>query len=131
VTIHVKHTDPDVELKETPVEWAKFTCISWTHDDKGFFYHAFPSPHSIQKDQAGTETDSNKNQMVKYHALGSNQDVLVYKDPENPAFNFGTEVSDDGNFLVLSISAGCNPENKLYVAKLNNIAELKWIKISE
>lgn len=47
---------------------------------------------------AGTETNLNENQEIYYHVLGTDQseDILCWKDPENPQINFGTEITDDG-----------------------------------
>jgi len=45
------------------IEWLKFTGLSFTHDNKGFFYQRLPEPVGIE--DAGTETGANKNAMVK------------------------------------------------------------------
>lgn len=47
---------------------------------------------------AGTETNVNENQEIYYHVLGTDQseDTLCWKDPENPQYRFGTEITDDG-----------------------------------
>ncbi|KAJ3123740.1 hypothetical protein HK098_001672 [Nowakowskiella sp. JEL0407] len=121
VKIHVKLTADDAvgEVESTPVEWAKFTGIEWTHDDAGFFYSRYPKPN-VSHDKAGTETDSNKNSMLCYHKLNTPQDddVVVFKDDENPDHLFSATVSDDGAYLIITISASCDPTNKLYIAKL-------------
>lgn len=59
--------------------------MSWTKDNKGFFYSRFESPETLKKDDmqgAGTETDKLKNQRIYYHRVGTKQeeDTLVYED---------------------------------------------------
>lgn len=51
---------------------------------------------------AGTETNSNVNQELYYHFLGTDQsaDILCWKDPENPKHSFGAEVTDDGKVIA-------------------------------
>ncbi|CAL5401228.1 unnamed protein product [Camellia sinensis] len=47
---------------------------------------------------AGTETSANLNHEVYYHFLGTNQseDILCWRDPENPKHKFCNCVTDDG-----------------------------------
>ena len=47
---------------------------------------------------AGTETNSNLNHELYYHFLGTDQsqDILCWKDPDNPKHMFGADVTDDG-----------------------------------
>lgn len=59
------------------MEHVKFSGISWTHDNRGFFYSRYPTPsfakdkEGEQKDDAaGTETTDNANQMLYYHTIG-------------------------------------------------------------
>ena len=84
VTIHVRETQDDrtQDLETQPVEWAKFTSIAWTHDNKGFFYNKYTPPSKIPNNSdKGTETDTNKNQMVMYHTIGSKtEDILIHQD---------------------------------------------------
>ncbi|KAI9357906.1 prolyl oligopeptidase [Zopfochytrium polystomum] len=105
---------------EDPIEWVKFTGISWTRDEKGFFYNRFPKPAGLTTEEMGRETDVSKNQMVMYHRMGTSQseDILCYSEPDNPDRMFGTSVTDDGQYLVLTISESCDPKNLLYVCDL-------------
>ena len=45
--------------------------------------------------------------MIYFHKLGTKQDddKLVYRRPDHPDWNFGVAPTDDGKYLVLSISA--------------------------
>lgn len=47
---------------------------------------------------AGTETNSNLYHEMYYHFLGTDQsqDILCWRDSENPKYMFGAEVTDDG-----------------------------------
>ncbi|ORX94708.1 hypothetical protein K493DRAFT_337689 [Basidiobolus meristosporus CBS 931.73] len=120
ITIHVKYTDASGQELEDEVRWAKFTRITWAHDDSGFFYNRYPKP-SVGDDKAGTETGSNTDAMLYFHRIGTSQeeDVMIFKDPEHPHYMFGSEVTDDGKFLILSITETCDPVNKLYIADLS------------
>jgi len=53
---------------------------------------------------AGTETNINLNHQLYYHFLGTDQseDILCWKDPENPKYTFRAHVTDDGK-----VSACC------------------------
>jgi len=66
---------------EDVLEDVKFSCLSWTHDNKGLFYNRYPGNAS---GDLGTETNSNVNQKLYFHKLGSPQseDVLCYEHPE-------------------------------------------------
>jgi prolyl oligopeptidase len=88
---------------EDELKWVKFSGASWSKDGKGFFYARFPEPKS------GAQYQSlNLNQKVYYHRLGAPQgdDVLVYQRPDHPDWTFGTEVTEDGRYLVLSTHKG-------------------------
>ena len=97
------------------------------------FPQRFPtrdSHGSAADDVAGTETQSDKNAMLYYHKLGTQQctctcpvlrlgyvsltdrllprnaaeDVLVYKDEAHPEWMWGTEITElDGRYLLLSV----------------------------
>ncbi|KAI9208342.1 prolyl oligopeptidase [Polychytrium aggregatum] len=117
VTIHVKSTkDGATGEVDDPVHWAKFTSIEWTHDEKGYFYTSYPKPENVSGDKAGTETNQNTNAALYYHRIGKPQseDVLIWKDPEHPQYMPGSVVSDDGKYLIVSISESCDPANLVY-----------------
>jgi len=90
------------------LKWIKFSNISWTNDGKGFFYTRFPEPEKGKKFQGLAY-----NAAVYYHRVGSVQgdDVLVYKRPDHEDWGFGTEVSEDGRYLVISIWKGTDHRN--------------------
>ncbi|KAI4389994.1 hypothetical protein MLD38_002153 [Melastoma candidum] len=115
--IESKQVEPDTLL------WAKFTTISWTHDSKGFFYCRYPAPKEGEAIDAGTETNSNLYQEVYYHTVGTDQseDILCWRDPDNPKYVFGASVTEDGKYLLLDINEGCDPVNKIYYCDLSSL----------
>jgi prolyl oligopeptidase len=103
------------------LEWSKFTGVSWTPDNKGFFYGAYEPP------KAGDEFEQvNKNQKLYYHRLGAKQkaDKLIYADPEHPEWQFDGRVSEDGKYLIIDVSVGTEVRNMLYFAALGRGGEV-------
>ncbi|KAI4339953.1 hypothetical protein MLD38_024835 [Melastoma candidum] len=117
--IESKQVEPDTLL------WAKFTTISWTHDGKGFFYCRYPAPKEGEDIDAGTETNSNLYHEVYYHTVGTDQseDILCWRDPENPKYLFGASITEDGKYLLLYIDEGCDPVNKIYYCDLSSLPD--------
>jgi len=98
----------------------KFSCMDWTHDNKGLFYNKYPEDESKQD---GTETNTNLHQKLYYHRLGTKQseDVLVAEFPDHPKWMCGAELSNDGRYVMLMIREGCEPVNRMYVCDLEKI----------
>ncbi|TBU27685.1 prolyl oligopeptidase [Dichomitus squalens] len=131
-----KRVSPDEGRLPEEIRFVKFSSISWTHDSQGFFYQRYPGREShgpASEDKA--ETDSDKNAMLYYHRLGTQQseDVLVYKDASNPEWMWGSEVTEvDGRYLLLSIRRDTSRKNLLWIADLQKDsigANLVWDKL--
>ncbi|CAL5205493.1 unnamed protein product [Lathyrus oleraceus] len=113
----------DKTVEPDTLSWVKFSSISWSHDGLGFYYSRYPAPKDGEVVDAGTETNSNLYHMLYYHFLGSDQegDILCWKDLQNPKYTVGGIVTDDGKYLLLYISDGCDPVNKLYYCDITNL----------
>lgn len=123
----------------------KFSSIAWTVDGKGFFYCRYDvdeggaggGKEAAEKNEGdggdtkggdekkgdkydGTEVERLSGQRLYYHALGDDQsrDALVWEDKEQGEWMFGAECTEDGRFLCLHVSEGCQPRNRLYVLDL-------------
>ncbi|MBL0920793.1 MAG: S9 family peptidase [Phycisphaerales bacterium] len=111
----VRDIDTGKDLPDV-VRWVKFSGASWTKDGKGFFYSRFDAPAEGEAFQ-----QSNLNQKLYYHRLGTDQseDVLVYKRPDQPEWGFSSGVTEDGDYLIISVwKAG--PQNLLFCKPLND-----------
>ncbi|KAL3130653.1 hypothetical protein ABBQ38_008044 [Trebouxia sp. C0009 RCD-2024] len=125
--VYIKVLTIDQETGETTdledkLEYVKFSSLAWTHDHKGFFYNKFPEP---KKGDLGTETDINLNQQLCYHVLGQPQskDAVVWACPDHPAWMLGAEITDDGRFLLISVTEGTQPTNQLWYVDLHSLPE--------
>jgi prolyl oligopeptidase len=114
--LHVRSVDDGRDLPDI-VKWVKFSGISWTHDNKGFFYSRYDEPVSGNK-----MTNANKNQKLYYHRIGQAQsrDELVYDRPDQPDWLFDGSVSDDGQYLVITVSQGTDVRTRLYFVDLDD-----------
>jgi prolyl oligopeptidase len=118
-TLHVLDVSTGKTLSDV-VHWVKFSGISWTNDDKGFFYSRFPTPpktNAINQEVV--------NQQLYFHALGQSQsaDRSIYRRPDLPHWLIGGQVSEDGRYLFVTLVNGTDPRNQLYYADLGNPAQ--------
>jgi prolyl oligopeptidase len=87
------------------IEWVKFSTISWTPDGKGFFYCRYDAP------KAGDEFEGqNVFHKLYFHRIGSPQseDVRIYDRPDHKDWNFNTQVTEDGRYLIIHVWAATN-----------------------
>src|ERR1044072_764687 len=96
------------------LKWVKFSGVSWTRDGKGFFYSRYDEP------KADMLKSTNYFQKIYYHKLGTPQseDLLVYERPDQKDWLFGGTVTDDGNYLIISVFQGTDVKNRVYYKDL-------------
>jgi prolyl oligopeptidase len=89
------------------LKWVKFSGASWRRDGTGFFYSRYDEPKSDALKAA------NKFQKLYFHRLGTKQsdDLLIYERKDQPEWMFGGSVTDDGRYLVVSVSRSTEPKN--------------------
>jgi prolyl oligopeptidase len=116
VDLHVRDARTGADSPDI-VRWVKFSRIAWTHDGAGFFYCRYPEVKKGEKlfgRLAGRQ--------LCYHRLGTEQsaDRMVYDLPAHPDWFFGAEVSDDGRYLVVSVSQTGRVQNAIYYTDLED-----------
>jgi len=94
------------------VQWAKFSGITWTPDNSGFYYTRFAQPGTVP---AGEENYSSK---VYFHRLGEAQDrdTLVIESPERKEVVWEPSVTLDGRYLILAGYEGASSKTEVQVA---------------
>lgn len=97
------------------LKWIKFSDASWAKDGSGFYYGRYPAP----KDGAAL-TQKNENKRVYFHKLGTKQeeDPVIYARPDRPDWGYDASVTDDGHYLILTISQGTDPRNRVFYKDL-------------
>ncbi|MHB8293061.1 MAG: prolyl oligopeptidase family serine peptidase [Acidimicrobiales bacterium] len=98
------------------LEWSKFSSAAWLPDNSGFYYNALRAP------QAGhAYVAQNRRVRVMFHRLGTPQseDELLFEAPDEGRFPHG-QMSEDGRYLVVTISRGTFQESQVRVVDLQD-----------
>jgi prolyl oligopeptidase len=109
----VRDIDSGKDLADD-IKWVKFSGASWTGDNKGFFYSRYDEPKS------DALKGTNYFQKLYYHRLGTTQseDVLIYDRPDQKDWFFDGYVTEDGHYLVITVSQGTDVKNRIYYKDL-------------
>jgi prolyl oligopeptidase len=94
------------------IQWAKFTGITWTPDNAGFYYTRFPQPGSVP---AG---DENYFAKVYFHKVGDAQDkdTLVMESPDRKEVGWSASLTLDGRYLILTGNEGASEKSEVWIA---------------
>jgi prolyl oligopeptidase len=104
------------KLLEDELRWVKFSTPSWRIDGEGFFYSRYDEPRGESKFQS-----LNLNHKMYYHRVGTKQadDQLVYQRPDHPEWCFQPSVTDDGRYLIITVSKGTDDKYRIFFRDLN------------
>jgi len=114
--LRIRDVESGRDMKDT-VKWVKFSGISWTRDNKGFFYSGYDPQTSGNK-----LTNVNRSQRIYYHRVGTAQsaDQIIFDQKDKPDWLFNTQVTDDGKFAIITIYEGTSAQTRLYYIFLDN-----------
>lgn len=103
------------EIVPDTVEWVKFSNLAWAKDGTGFYYSRFAAPAEGAAFQA-----LNENQEIYFHRIGTAQtlDRLIYATPETPRRGHSAQVTDDGDWLVVTTYEGTDNRYEVTVIDL-------------
>ena len=123
---HVREVATGQDLSDV-LKWSKFSGAEWTKDSQGFFYSRYDAPDEKTRLQA-----VNYYQKLYYHAVGTAQDkdLLVYHREDEKEWGFGGIVTDDGQYLIIDVSHGTDPKNRVFYRPLN-VAETRATPVVE
>ncbi len=112
----VRNVETGRDAQDT-IRFVKFSDISWTKDNRGFFYSGYGEGVS-----GDSLTSVNRHQRVYYHRLGTPQsaDEIIYERRDQPDWLFNAKVSDDGVFAIITIREGSDRRTRLYYVYLDN-----------
>jgi prolyl oligopeptidase len=98
------------------LKWVKFSGVSWTRDGKGFYYSRYDEP------KEETLKATNYFQKLYYHKLGTPQseDALVYERPDQKDWLFNSSVTEDGNYVIITVYQGTDVKNRVYYKDLRS-----------
>lgn len=119
--IHIRNLQTNTDYGDL-LQWCKFSSIAWTHDNKGFYYNRYPAPGSVPKEDETL-------MKVCWHKLGTPQsaDKLVFEQPAEKGLIYAPVMTDDGEYLLLYVFKGTNPQNRVYYRKAN--ADTPFIRL--
>ena len=99
------------------LQWIKFSSATWTKDNEGFFYSRYDAPPEGKQLE-----EANYYQKLYYHRLGTEQteDILIYERPDQKEWMFDADVTEDGRYLIISVSKGTDPKNLVFYQDLED-----------
>ncbi|RUS17436.1 prolyl oligopeptidase [Jimgerdemannia flammicorona] len=106
--VKIKDTETMEDLEDV-VSWYKFTRISWTHDNQGFFYTKFPEPATI----ASTDPTTTPEPMPK-----ARRRTRTRTRRSNPLHMLSSSVTDCGAFIIVYESSPKKRSNLVKVTRL-------------
>ncbi|GAC1689598.1 MAG: prolyl oligopeptidase family serine peptidase [Gemmatimonadaceae bacterium] len=114
--LRVRNVRTGRDLADT-LKWVKFSQPSWTQDNHGFFYSRYDEP------KEGTAlTGANRGQKLYYHRIGRPQrdDAVAYERPDHPDWIYEPRVTDDGQYVVITIRQGTDERTRIYYKDLDD-----------
>ncbi|HZA05378.1 MAG TPA: prolyl oligopeptidase family serine peptidase [Propionibacteriaceae bacterium] len=111
-TFHLLDLATGAPIDDAPVT-TKFSHAAWLPDGRSYAYTSFPPTHGAE----GTETVALARPSLRLHRIGdppdADEEVLAF--PEDDSLMMFAEVTDDDRFLAVTIVAGTENRNRLWL----------------
>jgi prolyl oligopeptidase len=103
------------------LKWVKFSGLSWAKDGSGFYYSRYDAPA-----EGAALTQKNEFQKLCFHKIGTPQseDILIYERKDQPRWGFGAGLTEDGKFLIIHVSEGTDPKNRVFFKEAEDDAKV-------
>lgn len=97
------------------LKWIKFSSAAWMKDGSGFFYSRYPEPANAE-----AMDETLYFQKLYFHRIGTAQadDQLIYERPDQREWHFYPSVTEDGHYLIVTVSRGTDPRYSIYYRDL-------------
>lgn len=97
------------------LQWVKFSEASWSPDGQGFYYSRYDEPQD-----GAAYKGANYYHKLFYHRLGrpQSEDELVYERPDQKKWGFTGHATEDGRYLIITVSQGTHRENGVFYRDL-------------
>ena len=117
-TMHFRNIDSGEDLEDILTD-LKFTNAAWAADSGGLYYGRYPL------DEHG-EADDRLQTQIFFHELGTPQsdDRLVYEVDDHPTRIPGVQTSEDGRYLLISVTESYFENGLFYIDLHDPEAEL-------
>jgi prolyl oligopeptidase len=114
-TWRVREVDSGQDLEDT-VPWVRLSSTAWTRDGRGFFYSRYP----VSVTNGSPASLARQAHELRYHSLGGvpGEDPVVFARPDRPEWNYFARVSEDGRYLVVTVTVGTDTRNGVLVVDL-------------
>jgi prolyl oligopeptidase len=111
---HIRDIDTGKD-REDLLKWSKFSGASWTKDGSGFYYSRYDEPKTGEERKGVVEY-----QKLYFHKLGTSQsdDQLIYERRDRKDWGFHGSVTDDGHWLIITVTRGTDPKNGIFYRDL-------------
>ena len=95
-TFRLREVESGQDLSDS-LSWIKFSGITWTKDNAGFFYSRYDEP------EAGSLMTRNAGHQLYYHRIATPQseDLLIMRSNDFPQATLGTQITDDGRYVLV------------------------------
>ena len=126
-TIYVLDIDNEKSFDDK-LMWTRWGNIVWSAEGDGFFYTRYAQPEEGQQFQSSVT-----NPMICFHRLGTDQvdDKIVYRRPDNPTWSFWLQLSDDDQYLILTIGRSTDPQNQVWYRSAREPLDSQWAPLIE